>query len=395
MDRYEIIWKAIQKHGYYFDYRITNSVHNVNQKINYICPKHGIVSQTCYNHLKGKSCLLCYKEKAKKTPITKPLSLNDIIERCQKKNIDLSKFDLNECYTVIINKQTYVSLKCKKCGFRWTTHNSVMQKGCGCPKCCGKISLSDDEYREKLSKLHPELDFSETKYSEHDNDYRIKVICPKHGVQYIKYHNLLNGQGCYYCGREKAIEKTIKMNTEEFISLANVIHNKKYIYDENTVYNGLHKPITYYCPTCQIYVTQLASNHLKGCGCYICNNRNRNVSEYNFYLKIKEYFPNAIYNYKNKEIFGRQSLDVYLLEEKIGIEFQGIQHFEAISLFGGEKEFKLTVERDLRKIEICKNNDIMLFHYTTFKVPSNFNLYYVETNFDKLIESIKKAANNI
>ena len=120
-----------------------------------------------------------------------------------------------------------------------------------------------------------------------------------------------------------------------------------------------------------------------------------NKAEYNFFIKIKDYFPKAIYNYKNKEIFGRQSLDVYLLEENIGIEFQGMQHFEAISLFGGEKEFKLTVERDLRKIEICKNNDIMLFHYTTFKVSSNFNLYYVETNFDKLIESIKKAANNI
>ena len=42
------------------------------------------------------------------------------------------------------------------------------------------------------------------------------------------------------------------------------------------------------------------------------------------------------------------------------IEYDGIQHFEPIKLFGGEKEFLKTQKKDRIKNEYCINNNIRL-----------------------------------
>ena len=62
MDRYTIIWKAIQRHGYKYDYREINSC-KARDKISYICPIHGRVTQIVDNHFKHE-CNKCSKEKS-------------------------------------------------------------------------------------------------------------------------------------------------------------------------------------------------------------------------------------------------------------------------------------------------------------------------------------------
>jgi Tfp pilus assembly PilM family ATPase len=42
------------------------------------------------------------------------------------------------------------------------------------------------------------------------------------------------------------------------------------------------------------------------------------------------------------------------------VEYQGRQHFEPVSVFGGIKEFELIRKRDKIKMEYCINNDIPL-----------------------------------
>ncbi len=55
-------------------------------------------------------------------------------------------------------------------------------------------------------------------------------------------------------------------------------------------------------------------------------------------------------------------LDFYLEEQgkKYAIEYNGIQHYQPIEWFGGNAGFQAQQERDLDKIEYCKNNDINL-----------------------------------
>lgn len=84
-------------------------------------------------------------------------------------------------------------------------------------------------------------------------------------------------------------------------------------------------------------------------------------------------------------------MDIYIPSIKVGIEFQGEQHFKPINYFGGEKSFKLILERDRRKRQICLDNNIELFYYTIYPIPNNFNEYFIfKDKFDLLNEINKR-----
>lgn len=93
--------------------------------------------------------------------------------------------------------------------------------------------------------------------------------------------------------------------------------------------------------------------------------KSRWKNEFSLYVLIKSYFPSAIYQY-HADWLEKQSLDIYIPEYKIGIEYQGIQHYEAVDLFGGKEGLKATQERDIIKKKKCKENKVRLFewHYT-------------------------------
>ena len=44
--------------------------------------------------------------------------------------------------------------------------------------------------------------------------------------------------------------------------------------------------------------------------------------------------------------------------QKVGIEYQGQQHYEPAGYFGGEESFKQTQERDKRKKQLCDENGV-------------------------------------
>lgn len=58
-----------------------------------------------------------------------------------------------------------------------------------------------------------------------------------------------------------------------------------------------------------------------------------------------------------------QHLDVYVPAWSLAIEYQGEQHDQPISFFGGEVGLKKRKELDLRKYELCKSNSIRLIYF--------------------------------
>lgn len=85
-------------------------------------------------------------------------------------------------------------------------------------------------------------------------------------------------------------------------------------------------------------------------------------SEQRVYAIACEYYPDAVYQY-HVDWLGKQSLDVYIPSVKVGIEYQGLQHYEPVDYFGGEESYKGVVERDNRKRELCKANGIKLIYW--------------------------------
>lgn len=67
--------------------------------------------------------------------------------------------------------------------------------------------LTQSQFIQKVSALHPELDFSRSVYTLSSGE--VDFDCPKHGAQKVRANNLLHGRGCPRCGRIRAAEKTL------------------------------------------------------------------------------------------------------------------------------------------------------------------------------------------
>lgn len=97
-------------------------------------------------------------------------------------------------------------------------------------------------------------------------------------------------------------------------------------------------------------------------------------SEQQVYSITKYEFPDAVYQFHTLWL-GKQSLDVFIPSLSVGIEYQGLQHYEPVELFGGEEGFKGVVERDKRKRKLCIDNGIRLI-YWKYDEPINSELLY-------------------
>ena len=75
------------------------------------------------------------------------------------------------------------------------------------------------------------------------------------------------------------------------------------------------------------------------------------------YKLIQDAFPQyEIISQYSPEWLGRQRIDIYIKELNTAIEYNGKQHYEPVTYFGGEKGFLRTVERDhIKKIK-CQIN---------------------------------------
>jgi hypothetical protein len=97
----------------------------------------------------------------------------------------------------------------------------------------------------------------------------ISIICKEHGVFTQRMSAHLGSQGCRKC-RNDSVGDRFRFNKEQFVEIANKIHNFKYNYDEfiyvTDKIDGLIK-----CPVHGKSFIQSPSNHKKGKGCPTCS----------------------------------------------------------------------------------------------------------------------------
>lgn len=92
-------------------------------------------------------------------------------------------------------------------------------------------------------------------------------------------------------------------------------------------------------------------------------------SEMELYQLILKYFKSAIYQYHSIEL-GHQSFDIFIPDLNIAIEYQGLQHYEPVELFGGIEGFNKRKALDKKKKQICKKNNIQLIEWK-YTIPVN------------------------
>ena len=116
---------------------------------------------------------------------------------------------------------------------------------------------------------------------------------------------------------------------------------------------------------------------------YAGKSSGRWVSEQSLYRLVRQFFEDAIYQY-HVSWLSNQSLDIYIPSIRVGIEYQGAQHYEPVDIFGGEEALKDRKVLDAKKRKLCKKNDVTLIEWKYTKEISR------QAVFEALYEWLRK-----
>ena len=340
----DFIAAARKVHGDYYDYSKVDK-YSSNDTVTIICPIHGEFQQKVKYHLAGHGCKECGNEKK---VAHRRFPQDQFIKKL--KEVFGDKYDYSK--VVYKNSQTPVEIICPEHGsfFKAPFH---LLKGKGCPKCKGYYSDLEERkerFIEKANKVHNnKYDYENVVYKSAKNP--VEIICPLHGP-FLQTPNMhIMGNGCPLCNPSH------KMDKEEFIEKANLVHRGKYDYSKVNYINS-KKKVEIICLDHGSFF-QTPNDHLMGHGCPVCNTSKGE-------MEISKYLDNWNINYVPQKTFigckDKRPLrfDFYLPEYNVAIEYQGQQHYEPVSAFGGLDNFLECQIRDEIKRQYCYENNIVL-----------------------------------
>lgn len=363
----EFITRSSQVHNGKYDYSKVIYTNN-KTRVEIICPEHGNFWQFAEHHMKGRGCPVCGKREARKHSKLKAQKAGIEFEaKARGVHGDAYNYSLVEYRKATIK----VVIICSE-------HGEFLQKpsdhlaGYGCPQ-CGLIKSSQNRTRDtsEFIKLAQEIhgdkyDYQKVVYKKAIEE--VEIICPVHGGFGQRPADHLQGKGCRKCGG------TFPLSTEDFKVRAAEVHNGAYDYSQVEYINTATK-VKIICPKHGKF-WQTPNDHLDGHGCHLCqaSSGERRISAFLSRLHIK-FVPQkkfAACRTKKRCL----SFDFYF---KIGdlnflVEYDGLQHFEPVEMFGGEEALKRSQRYDAIKDKFASKNGFILIRipYTEYD-----NLEYV------------------
>lgn len=154
--------------------------------------------------------------------------------------------------------------------------------------------LTNQEFVDKANKIHNnKFDYSKVNYQ--GNRYRVKIICSKHGEfnQFAKNH--LKGVGCQKCALDissKKAQDSRRLNTNDFITKAKLIHGDKFNYSL-VDYKNNKTNIKIICSEHGVF-KQTPSNHLRS-GCEKCVHDNLKSNTFDLLKNRKRFMETFIF----------------------------------------------------------------------------------------------------
>lgn len=370
----DFIRNARKVFGNRYDYSkaIFKSAHDY---ITIICPEHGEFQIRAGNHIQGHGCAKCSKNKR--------YSTESFIEAAKK--VHGSFYDYSE--VDYVNAKTKVRIICPKHGaFEQIPSNHL--KGIRCPRCGGeiggqKITSNTEEFVRKALVIHGNrYDFSKVSYVSATD--KVVVICKDHGEFTMTPQNILAGHGCPVCAGN------IQLDTAEFIRRSSEIHEGIYDYSK-TEYVNNHEKVYIICHQKDKYgrehgvFMQSPASHMKGVGCPQCKSSHLEKG-------MRSFLGHNGVRFEEQKTFewlvddNHMYLDFFIPDYGVAVECQGIQHFEAFEFWGGEDGLKERQYHDALKRDLCKEHNIEIIYFSDLRrcFP-----YPVLKDYGLLLETIK------
>jgi hypothetical protein len=242
-------------------------------------------------------------------------------------------------------------------------------RGVGCKQCALRRDSETKTFTKEifLKRVKTiwgnQYDYSKVSYINFST--KVEIICFTHGgfFQSPKQHAL--GHGCPNCAQLIRNDKN-RSSKEEFIIKAKQVHKNKYSYDEVVYRNNLTK-VKVICKEHGPFYPKPLNHVSNKTGCPKCK---QSKGE----LKISEVLNELNIHYISEHTFKKckdkrcLKFDFYLPNHNICIEFDGEQHYKAISFFGGVTSQEALKKRDKIKNEFCKQNNINLIRIPYYEL---------------------------
>lgn len=304
--------------------------------------------------------------------------------KCTRPNYDrdTEKFK-REVYNLVGNEYTvlgeyngsnnHILLRHNKCGYEYDSSvPSSFLKGVRCPKCARNIKKTQEDFITEVYELVKDEYQVLGEYINSNTHIKMKHTVCNHEylVSPAKFINA--GRRCPECANKIRGEKKRK-TTEEFKeAVFNLVGDEYIVLGE---YEGSSIPIMLQHNTCKYrYKTTTPSSFLRGARCPKCRSSKGESAIIHFLDKYK-------INYKHNEPYGNCSYETLLKFDflildysgnslKLICEFDGVQHFEPVDIFGGEEGFEKTKIRDKIKNDFCKDNEILLVRIPYWEIDN-------------------------
>ena len=152
-------------------------------------------------------------------------------------------------------------------------------------------------------------------------------------------------------------ENPRRLSTKEFIQKAKVIHGNRVKYNKVGTYKNNRRKVNLVCPQHGVF-RQRPKDHLRGQGCPMCYDSKLESMTANVLKELNVIFERRV---RPSWMQGLE-LDIFIPSLNIAIECQGIQHYQPVSRFGGVEGFNKRTTNDAKKIDLCKQHGIQLYH---------------------------------
>jgi Zn finger protein HypA/HybF involved in hydrogenase expression len=348
----EFINSVQEIHKNKYDYSKVNYI-NSQTKVQIICHKHGPFYMKPNSHFNGQGCPKCGRISARENIA---LDYTIFLKRAEKVHANRYEY-VEDTYK---NYTTKMQMFCSEHGlFEQTPHSHISMKT-GCPL-CGNLSagVSNQKGWEVVSDMFISVHGNRYNYDSSsylDVSHKMRIECSRHGWFEQKPYQHYFGHGCIKCSYEENAEKK-KITFLEFIEKSLEIHGKKYSYDHSN-YVDIFTPIYITCSKHGEFL-QNPRNHYRGSGCPKCNS---SKGEEKIRAILNDLSVEFIEQKTFDDLIHKKYLrcDFYLPYYNAVIEFNGIQHYEPISVFGGIYGLKENQARDTIKYNFLREKKINL-----------------------------------
>jgi len=313
-----------------------------------------------------------------------------IKEKCKEFGLDL----IDENFDYDRSRDKTFKVRCTKCGGVLNkSYVTLVKHNCGCSLCSKKRKRdyhnSIDDVMPKIQKECQESGFEFLGFVGGEwkkcRTTKLLLKCIRCGkITEKNYDNFINKHAKCICNRVEKLTLANKLKDYDVFYKINKTCEKndfsfvRFLSKDGKYHNNKTK-LEVKCKICgetSIYDFNHFTDRKNTC----CLNCTKSLLEKRTKQKLKKDKIKFIEQKKFDWLVNhnKMSLDFYLPEHNIAIECQGIQHFEPIGFFGGEKAFKEQTKRDKKKYELCKQHGINLKYIITEEDINNFD--YGEEN---------------